>query len=670
MKKTCKINFTRKINCVSKKNIKYEKKPYFFSELFIKLLISIGLKSAIGIPGSDLFKLYQSMINNNIDVILSRNEMTASFAPIGATRVCKNRDDIDRCFCMAFASDGPGALNLSNGVAQAMTEQIPCIYLINRNINEDNYNRVIQQVNTPLMYKNISKSIIEIDKKYIKQNNVFDKIYNALLLAFSYPAGPIVFFLNGDCFDFDILTVYKIEQINHYVKKFLNIFKNKYGYQICKNIIGPNYTNGLYCLNWENTLKIFKKKNKKKIINKYKNFLEKLIESSKKPVFLFGEGSGIFTFNEFFINICHKLHIPYLLTTPMKQIVDNDDVFYAQSTGHYGTYCGNMTITNADLLICFGTSFNLYMTIDLLEPFKNIKNIVSVNINPELYKTPFVDFYIIEDAKKVIGELDIKNINIDTDERNKWITKIQEYKKIGLNKLDYFFSKNDNEILKQGDIYNVLQYHIDKFNIINSKKYIYFVVDAGSSQLYSTSLLNFRNKYQLISSLKWGSIGDGLGLLIGAALKNPDDLFILISGDGGTMLSLGDYITIKESNLKNIIIIIIENGGLALVSEASLEVSSKTLEYGNGYKTYPNWINLFNGLNLNTSIAKTKYEFNCILNKAINNELFKEPVVIVAVVSMDLYYAPITPIGTSADNMKYLHDNINWKIDICRINKL
>lgn len=663
----CKTTFT---NCISKRNIKYNQKPYLFSELFIKLLISIGLKSAIGIPGSELFKLYQSMISNNIDVILSRNEMTASFAPIGATRVCMNRNDIDRNFCLAFASDGPGALNLSNGVAQAMVQNIPCIYIINRNVNDDNNNRIIQQIDTPSMYKNISKSIIEIDKKYIKQNNIIDKIYDALLLAFSYPQGPIVFFLNGDCFDLDIFTIYKIEQLNFYITKFSNMFKSKNGYEISNSIIGADYTTGLYSSNWENKLKIFKKENKKKIIGEYKNFLEKLIENSKKPVFLFGAGSGIFLFNNLFINICRKLHIPYLLTTQMKQIADNNDIFYAESTGHCGTYCGNMTIANADLLICFGTSFNLYMTIDLLEPFKNIKNIVSVNINPELYKTQFVNYYIIDDAKKVITSIDVDNINMNMNERNKWISQIQEYKKIGLNKLDYFFSKNDNEILKQGDIYNVIQYHVDIFNNTNNKKYIYFVVDAGSSQLYSTSLLNFRKKYQLITSLKWGAIGDGLGLLIGAALNNPDDLFILISGDGGTMLSLGDYITIKEANLKNIIIIIIENGGLALVSEASLEVSSKTLEYGNGYKRYPNWLNLFNGLNLNASISKTKNEFNKSFENAIKKTLFNETIVIIAVVSMDIYYAPIVPIGTSSNKMKYLYYNDNIKIDNCRIANL
>jgi hypothetical protein len=118
------------------------------------------------------------------------------------------------------------------------------------------------------------------------------------------------------------------------------------------------------------------------------------------------------------------------------------------------------------------------------------------------------------------------------------------------------------------------------------------------------------------------------------------------------------------------IVIIIENGGLALVSEALLESSSKTLEYGNGYKTYPNWISLFNGLNLNASITKTKNDFNTSFENSIKNKVFTETVVIIAVVSMDLYYAPIAPIGSSPSNMKYLYDNDNIQIDNCRILKL
>ena len=666
-----KSNFTsiKILDCVEKKNIEYNIKNNF-CDFFIKLLITIGVKNAIGILGSDLFKLYETMISNNINVIIARNEMSASYTPIGNTRVCKNRNDIKRSFCLAFASDGPGALNLSNGVAQAIKEQIPSIYIINRNVNLNNNNRIIQQINTPVIYKNISKSVIIINKKSIEEKKIFDQIYNGIILGLSYPQGPIVFFIDGESMDIELIKYYEIKELIFYLKKFADIFTNNYGYAIKNKLIGPNYTNDLYTSKWISSLKIFNNENNKKIVYEYKNFIENMIENSKKPVFLFGEGSGIFQNNDLFLDICKILKIPYLITTPMKQIIDSDDILYAEITGHFGSYCGNMTISNADLLICFGTSFNIYMTINLLDPFKNIKKIVSVNINPELYKTPFVDYYIIEDAIKVITNIDCNNIRINHNERNNWILQIQKYKEIGANKINYFYSKNDNENLKQGDIYNVIQYHIDKFNIKYNQKYIYFVVDSGSSQLFSTSLLNFRKKYQLISSFAWGAIGNGVGLAIGAAINNPNDLFILIAGDSGSLLSISDYLTIKEANLKNMIVIIIENGGLALVSEASLEVSSKTLEYGNGYKNYPNWINLFNGLNLNATITKTKKEFNESFENAINNKVFIETVVIVAVVSMDLYYAPIVAIGSSAENMKYLYDDYNKIIDDCRISNL
>jgi thiamine pyrophosphate-dependent acetolactate synthase large subunit-like protein len=666
-----KIYLSKNKLCVTKKNINYQKHEEFFSNFFIKLLISIGVKSAIGIPGSELFKLYISMINNNIDVIIARNEMSASFAPIGAASVCKNRHVIDRKFCMAFASDGPGAINLMSGVSQATTEKVPSIYIINRNINKDNDNRVIQQVDTPSMYKNISKSILEIDKDSIENSDIIQKIYDTLVLGFSYPTGSIVFFMNGDCFDVDITKHYKNVNLNIYVKKFSKMFKHKYGYEMNKEIIGPNYITGLYTSEWMNKKMQFIKSNEVKIINNYKNFLENTIKKSKTPIFLFGEGCGDIDLNKLYINLCHKLQIPYLLTTAMKKFVDSTDIFYAESCGHYGTYCGNMSIYNADLLICIGTSFNLYMTIDLLEPFKNVDTIISINTHPELYNTPFVNYYIIEDGKKVIKSINNINIsNYKNNYRDNWLNQIQEFKKIGHEKIHYFYSNDINETLRQGDIYSVIQEKIDNFHKKHKTKQIYFVVDAGSSQLFSTSLLNFKNRYHLISSLKWGAIGDGIGLVIGAAIKNPNDLFILIAGDGGSFLSISDYITIKEANIKNVIIIIIENGGLSLVSEELLSFSSKTLEYGNGYKMYPNWVSLFNGLKLSAAITKTKNEFDCTFENIIKNKVFKETIVIVAVVSMDLYYAPMVPIGSSCNNMKYIVYNENDKIDKCRISTL
>jgi hypothetical protein len=75
-------------------------------------------------------------------------------------------------------------------------------------------------------------------------------------------------------------------------------------------------------------------------------------------------------------------------------------------------------------------------------------------------------------------------------------------------------------------------------------------------------------------------------------------------------------------------------------------------------------------LKLSAAITKTKNEFDCTFENIIKNKVFKETIVIVAVVSMDLYYAPMVPIGSSCNNMKYIVYNENDKIDKCRISTL
>ena len=116
-------------------------------------------------------------------------------------------------------------------------------------------------------------------------------------------------------------------------------------------------------------------------------------------------------------------------------------------------------------------------------------------------------------------------------------------------------------------------------------------------------------------------------------------------------------------NINNIIIIVLENCGLALINEESLEFTHRTIKYDNGYQFYPNWQNIIDGHLLKTKVVKDKKKFNSAFETILNSN---ESGIIVVFVKSDIYYGPIVKINTHISNMEY----IDKKIDHSAIDKI
>jgi thiamine pyrophosphate-dependent acetolactate synthase large subunit-like protein len=225
-------------------------------------------------------------------------------------------------------------------------------------------------------------------------------------------------------------------------------------------------------------------------------------------------------------------------------------------------------------------------------------------------------------------------------------------------------------MLKHGDIYKYIQKYVDT-HIENTKKNVFFVTDSGSCQPFTASFIHYKNKrYHFITDGKYGSIGNGLGEVIGVAINNPNDLFICICGDSGTLDgSISDYISLMELNIKNIIFIIIENSGIGFIAETSLEKNNKLLNYGNGYKYFPRWKTLFESFLIDSYIVKNIKEMDDSLKCAFTN-LYKKCTVLVCVVPYEEYYSPTVPINGYFNQLIYHKFNNNNTINNCRYSKI
>jgi thiamine pyrophosphate-dependent acetolactate synthase large subunit-like protein len=265
--------------------------------------------------------------------------------------------------------------------------------------------------------------------------------------------------------------------------------------------------------------------------------------------------------------------------------------------------------------------------------------------------------HLDENKKEIIFE----------DKNNDWLKIIENFKIEGYKLQAYFYSKDDKQHLKHGDIYLCIQNYVDKF-ILNTNNQVFFITDSGSAQPFTASFIDFKNKnYHFITDGKYGSIGCGLGELIGFALNRPNDLFILIAGDAATLDgSMCDYITIKEMNLKNIIVIIFCNGGIGLINEESELMTTQLLNYTNGYKYIPKWSSLMNSQLINSYVVRCKKDMIDYLQCCFDKLFKEEPSVLFCIVPIESYYSPVISIGNYFDKMIYYKVDINSSINNCR----
>ena len=93
-----------------------------FAEAIIKILELEGVKYIFGHPGEQILPIYEALRNSEMEHVLMRHEQGAAHAADAYARISGNLE-------FALPSAGPGALNLTMGVATAYKDSVPILVL-------------------------------------------------------------------------------------------------------------------------------------------------------------------------------------------------------------------------------------------------------------------------------------------------------------------------------------------------------------------------------------------------------------------------------------------------------------------------------------------------------------------------------------------------------------
>jgi len=269
--------------------------------------------------------------------------------------------------------------------------------------------------------------------------------------------------------------------------------------------------------------------------------LKKYLIESKRPIIIAGNGITLSNTKEEFKKFIEKHNIPVAVTFLGANLLPEDHPLYVGRIGIKGSRAGNFAVANADLIIGLGTSLSIPSTGYQYHLFGREAKIVVVDIdrNEHLKDTVKIDEIIEDDLFNFFNIDNLEYVNANNEWINKcihWKNKWPMFDRENMDKLNmYSFSKKLSDISKDAIV----------------------ITDAGSAYyVLSQSLIN--NK--LIIPAAQAEMGFALPATIGAAIADPNNTIIGVTGEGSFQFNIQELQTIIQNKLP-IKLFILNNGG-------------------------------------------------------------------------------------------------------------
>jgi acetolactate synthase-1/2/3 large subunit len=441
-----------------------------------------GVDILFGYPGGVVLPLYDAMFaDKRVKHILVRHEQGAAHAADGYARATGK---VGVC----LATSGPGATNLTTGIANAYMDSIPMI-------------AITGQVATPLLGRDSFQEadVTGITMPISKHNYLIKKVEDlprvikeAFHIARTGRPGPVVIDIPKD------------------------VFVNKLDYKYPDNVDIPSY------------------KPRTEGHPKQIALAVKAIQAAKKPIIY--AGGGVISANaaQELKELAEKCNLPVTTTLMGIGAFPETHELSMGMLGMHGTAYANYAVTECDLLIGIGARFDDRVTGHIAK-FAPAAKIIHLDIDPaEIGKNVRVDIPIVGDVKIVLRAL-LDKIG-PKEKHQQWVEMIAEWKK------KYPLAYKMDDIIKP-------QYVIEQAHELAKDRDTIIVTEVGQNQMWAAMFYKFTKPRSWISSGGLGTMGFGLPAANGAQFGRPDALVIDFAGDGSIQMNIQELTTAVNNRL-------------------------------------------------------------------------------------------------------------------------
>ncbi|MBN1839513.1 MAG: acetolactate synthase large subunit [Campylobacterales bacterium] len=552
------------------------------SQMVIEALRKENVSVVFGYPGGAIMNVYDEVYKqNHFKHILTRHEQAAIHAADGYARASGEVG-------VAFVTSGPGFTNAVTGLATAYMDSIPMVVISGQvpisMIGTDAFQEIdAVGISRPCVKHNYLVKDVKDLPRILKE---------AFYIARSGRPGPVHVDIPKDV----------TAQIGHFA----------YPAEIKMQTYKPTY-----------------KGNPRQI----KKAIEAIV-ASKRPVLYIGGGAINSNAAEEVREFAKICGIPAVETLMARGVMGHENPLLLGMLGMHGCYSANMAMSEADLMIAFGSRFDDRVTGKLSEFAKHAK-IIHIDIDPSsIGKIVPIDYPIVGDLKNVIeAMIPLAKEHVEADRYKPWRDLLNRYNEI--HPLKY---EDSNEVIKP-------QWAIERVGELLGDKAL-ICTDVGQHQMWSAQFYPFSYPRQWLTSGGLGTMGYGLPAALGAKVAMPEKTVINFTGDGSILMNIQELMTAVESQIP-VINVILNNQFLGMVRQW------QTFFYDKRYSStdltmQPDFVKLVESFGGRGFRVKSKEEFDKALEEAVASNT-----VCMIDVNVDRFenVLPMVPAGGTLYNM-------------------
>ena len=467
------------------------------SEVIVDMLIEQGVEVMFGYLGGVVLPLFDKLYDAPIKFIIPRHEQGGCHMADAYARATGKTG-------VVIATSGPGATNLTTGLATAMMDSIPLVAITGQVRTSLIGNDAFQEADTTGITRPVTKHNLIIKDP----NQLATAIREAFYIASTGRPGPVLI---------DIPVDMQLAQCPIPPKTEIELpgFKHRpqgHARQIATAAAAIN--------------------------------------ESKKPVLYVGGGAIISGASEELRALAQKANIPVTTTLMALGAYDQNRHESLDMLGMHGSAYANYAVQHSDLLISVGARFDDRVTGHLPTFAPNAK-IVHIDIDPaNIGKNIHTDIPVVGDAKQVLTAL---LQQVEYKPRKEWFETIAAWKA----KHPFTYDKTA-DIIKPQFVIEELYRQTGGDAIVTT--------GVGQHQMWAAQFFKYSTPRQFVTSGGLGTMGFGLPSAIGAQLACPDKIVIDIDGDSSFNMTLPELATAVQYNLP-VKVVLLNNGFMGMVRQ-------------------------------------------------------------------------------------------------------
>jgi len=460
------------------------------------ILEELGVEHVFTLTGAGIMHLTDGLASNKkLKTICPHHEQTASMALEAYSRATEN-------FGVGIFTTGPGSTNAITGLAGAWQDSVPCLFISGQ--------------------VKVAEASSQTGIKKLRQFGVQELDIIPIVESITKYA----------------VTITQPEKIRYELEKAVHIAKSgrpgPVWIEIPMDIQSAIIDDDLEKFETE-------QKEKPKIDKNQIELIVELLQKSKRPIIISGQGVRISGAIELLSKLVKLFKIP--VVTPYLGIdtIRHDDESYIGKTGVKGERAANLAMQNSDLILSIGSSLHVSVIGYNYQQFAREAKKIIVDIDKITHskRTINIDQFVHGDARDFLNLLleqltDKNSLNYTSwlEKCNYWKEKyptcLPEYKNTKNEINSYFFIDQVCKNSKEGDI---------------------FVADAGGTfYAVSQAITLTKPNQRYIPSSAMATMGYSLPAAIGISAATGNRV-ISFTGDGSLQQNIQEFQTLIEYNL-------------------------------------------------------------------------------------------------------------------------